>query len=98
MDVLWRYRSGESQAKYSRWLYSVQKCGERFVPLSPQQKVCTNCSGYHPLGKKKLRCIDCGKEFEVDGIVKNKKRCNDCQAIHIRNYEREKKRRQRSVA
>lgn len=75
-----------------------KKCGERFVPLSPQQKVCTNCSGYHPLGKKKLRCIDCGKEFEVDGIVKNKKRCNDCQAIHIRNYEREKKRRQRSVA
>ena len=75
-----------------------KKCGERFVPLSPQQKVCTSCSGYHPLGKKKLRCIDCGKEFEVDGIVKNKKRCDDCQAIHIRNYEREKKRRQRSVA
>lgn len=47
-----------------------KKCGERFVPLSPQQKVCTSCSGYHPLGKKKLRCIDCGKEFEVDGVVK----------------------------
>ena len=79
---------------------SVQcrKCGERFVPLVPQQKICADCAGYHPRGKKKIRCIDCGKEFEVDGIVKNKKRCDDCQAEHVRNYEREKKRRQRGAA
>ena len=33
-------------------------------------------------GKKKLICIDCGKEFEVDSMVKGKKRCNECQEKH----------------
>lgn len=75
-----------------------RKCGERFVPTSPQQRICTNCSGYHPIGKRVVKCEDCGKVFEVDASVKNKKRCDDCQAEHMRQYEREKKRRQRSAA
>ena len=33
---------------------------------------------------------DCGKEFEVDGIAKNKKRCDNCQKQYIRKIKTEK--------
>lgn len=36
-------------------------------------------STYQPIGTKIVKCIDCGKEVEVDGVVKNKKRCDECQ-------------------
>lgn len=29
-----------------------------------------------------IQCIDCHQPFKVDGIVKNKKRCDDCQKIY----------------
>lgn len=58
-----------------------RKCGERFVPENWNQKLCSKCSVYQPISKKTIRCIDCGKEFDVDGVVKNKKRCAACQDI-----------------
>ena len=53
-----------------------------------------DCSTYQPIGTKTIKCIDCGKEVEVDGIVKNKKRCDECQKaydaernrIRVQNY------------
>lgn len=72
-----------------------KKCGERFVPVTAQQKLCNNCAVYHPIVKKTIRCIDCGKDFEVDGIVKNKKRCDDCQAEYRRAYKATKERERR---
>ena len=42
-----------------------------------------------------IKCIDCGKEFTVDAKVKKKYRCDECQLIHNREYERQKKQRQR---
>ena len=38
---------------------------------------------------KTITCIDCGKEVVVDGIVKNKKRCDECQ----KNADKERYRR-----
>lgn len=43
------------------------------------RKYCKDCIGYQPIETKTIVCIDCGKEFEVDGIVKNKTRCSLCQ-------------------
>lgn len=74
-----------------------KKCGERFVPENWNQKLCSKCSAYQPISKKTIRCIDCGKEFEVDGVVKNKKRCDSCQTKYRRMYKalKEKERRSR---
>lgn len=36
-----------------------------------------------------LTCCDCGKEFVVDGMVKNKKRCDECQKKHRNNSQKE---------
>ena len=47
---------------------------------------------YQPISTKTIQCIDCGKEVEVDGIVKNKKRCDECQKIYIRKLKTEKQR------
>lgn len=65
-----------------------KKCGERFVPENGKQKLCSKCSAYQPITKKTIRCVDCGDVFEVDGIVKNKKRCDSCQAAKLRAYKR----------
>lgn len=75
-----------------------KKCGERFMPTSAHHTTCASCSSYQPVGKKKIVCVDCGVEFEVDGVVKNKKRCDECQLEKNRDYEREKKRKQRKCA
>lgn len=75
-----------------------RKCGERFIPSSPQQKICSSCSSYQPVLSRKVKCVDCGKEFEVPGSVRNKKRCDECQKKKSQEYEREKKRKQRSAA
>ena len=67
-----------------------RKCGERFVPETTQQKLCSECSTYQPIGKKTIRCLDCGNNFVVDGSVKNKKRCDACQAIHEKEKRAER--------
>lgn len=37
---------------------------------------------------KYKRCKDCGKMFFVNSIVKNKKRCDECQHIKQLEYQR----------
>lgn len=51
---------------------------------------CNNCVGYSPLETKTIICVDCGKEFVVDGIVKNKNRCPDCYKKYIAKLNSEK--------
>lgn len=67
-----------------------RKCGERFIPTSPQKQICDKCATYKPAGKKIKRCADCGKEFEVAGYVKNKKRCDECQNAHDKELRAER--------
>lgn len=57
------------------------KCGNVFYKRANNQIYCSECQGYEKIGTKTLVCCDCGKEFEVDGVVKNKKRCDKCQKI-----------------
>ena len=69
-----------------------KKCGERFVPKTPQQKICVSCATYKPVGKKSLKCIDCGTEFVVDSRNMKKVRCDSCQAEYRKAWDRERKR------
>lgn len=67
------------------------RCGALVKPKTTWQKYCVKCQKYSPIKTKTITCIDCGKEVEVDGIVKNKKRCDECQREYIKKYDRERK-------
>jgi hypothetical protein len=54
------------------------------------RKYCRGCEKYQPLVRKLILCVDCGDEFEVDGIVKNKNRCDVCYEKHRSQQSREK--------
>ncbi len=43
---------------------------------------------YQTIGTKIIKCIDCGKEVEVDGNVNRKVRCDDCQHKKQLEYQR----------
>lgn len=77
-----------------------KKCGKRFKRTQSGQKFCPECQEKARKKKDKqtrtVKCIDCGKEFEVPLSVRNKSRCDECQAEHNRTLEREKKRKQRA--
>ena len=63
-------------------------CGNRFIPNYHNEKLCDKCAKYQPIENKTINCIDCGKEVVVDGIVKNKKRCDECQKEHNKAVKR----------
>ena len=69
--------------------YGHCSCGGMFVQNNKNNKLkCNKCGTYQPMETKTIKCIDCGKEVEVDGIVKNKKRCDECQ----KKYDKERNR------
>ena len=70
-----------------------KKCGERFIPVLPQQKLCIGCTTYHPIGNKVVKCIDCGETFTVDARNMKKVRCDKCQVEYRKAWDRERKRR-----
>lgn len=70
-----------------------RKCGERFIPSAPNQKICEKCATYQRKGKKTVKCVDCGKTFEVDARNMKKVRCDDCQKEYRKQWDRERKRR-----
>lgn len=70
-----------------------KKCGERFIPVLPQQKLCMGCTTYHPIGNKVVKCIDCGEAFTVDARNMKKVRCDKCQVEYRKAWDRERKRR-----
>lgn len=67
------------------------KCGILFKPNSNNIKYCKSCGRYKKMNIKTIICCDCSQEFEVDGIVKNKKRCNQCQATYRKIRDRIRK-------
>jgi hypothetical protein len=64
-------------------------CGKRFKKDVNNQKLCEECAMYQKMPDKEIVCCDCGVVFKVKGVVKNKKRCEDCQAAY--NLERYRK-------
>lgn len=49
---------------------------------------CAKHNRYVPIVSKTLICVDCGKEFVVDARLSNKLRCDECQKIHRRDYQK----------
>lgn len=68
-----------------------RKCGNRFVPKTPNQKICKECSAYKPIGIVRKSCCDCGKIFEVSAKGIKKIRCDDCQQEYRKQLDRERK-------
>ena len=52
-------------------------------------KYCSKHRGYHPIGYKKILCIDCGKEVKVDAKDNETCRCEECYKIYRRNKVKE---------
>lgn len=69
-----------------------ERCGDLMKKVTNNNKYCKNCGGYQPIKTKTLTCIDCGKEFVVDGNIKNKKRCDECQKTYLRQLKTIKQR------
>lgn len=62
-----------------RDLAQCEKCGRRFVRLTPQKRLCERCGKSTAAPTREIRCLDCKKLFSVDRSVRNKKRCDECQ-------------------
>lgn len=75
----WRLYCGENYIR-------CNECGKLIRKTSKNKKYCTDCINenpyYQPFSTKIIKCIDCRKEVEVNGNVKNKKRCDDCQKVY----------------
>jgi hypothetical protein len=69
--------------------FSCEKCGKRVVRTHANERYCEECAVYQKIEKKIVKCVDCGIEFEVDGIVKKQKRCVDCNLIKQRDWQRQ---------
>lgn len=48
------------------------------------KKYCKDCGAYTPQKIRKIICVDCGNEFEVNARVVNKTRCSICQNAKIK--------------
>ncbi|SCX77603.1 hypothetical protein [Ruminococcus sp. YE282] len=59
------------------------------------KKYCNNCKSYNPMLVKIIKCIDCGKEFEVNSKDNCTCRCDTCNLEYKRKYYREYRRNQR---
>lgn len=59
------------------------------------RKFCDTHRKYQKTELKLIKCKDCGKEILVNGIVKNKRRCDECQEIYNRKNKTIKQRKYR---
>lgn len=52
------------------------------------KKYCRNCTTYTPVQTKSIKCIDCGKVFDVNSKNNKTCRCNECQTVRNINLNR----------
>lgn len=68
------------------------KCGRRVEKEKLINNKCEKCRKEEIKklgGKKKVKCIDCGKEFEVDARNNNIKRCEKCRELERKKHNKE---------
>lgn len=56
------------------------------------RKYCKDCDGSIPQEKKFVMCVDCGKTLEIKSKDNKTCRCAECQKEHVKQYDRERKR------
>lgn len=78
----------------------LKYCGQNFVRCAECGKLirgnkagtkryCPSCVAYTPMMTKKIKCIDCGEEFEVNSKNNRAKRCFFCQQNYRRAQSKE---------
>lgn len=78
----------------------LKYCGQNFVRCAECGKLirgnkagtkryCSSCVAYTPMMTKKVKCIDCGEEFEISSKNNKSKRCFLCQRIYKREKSKE---------
>lgn len=74
------------------------KCGKLIRKIGTK-KYCPDCLNdnpyYDPIETKIIKCIDCGKELEVDSKDTKTERCNDCYIKYRRIYKAQKEKNRR---
>lgn len=68
-----------------------QKCGTLVKNYKNTNKYCKTCGQYQPIETKTVICVDCGKEFSVDARNMKKIRCDKCQSIYRKEWDRARK-------
>lgn len=69
------------------------KCGKRYYKDYNSQKYCKSCDNiYKKINIKKIICIDCEKEIEINSKDNKTIRCNNCQEEENKRIKREWKR------
>lgn len=68
-----------------------QKCGTLVKNYKNTNKYCKTCGQYQPIEIKTVICVDCGKEFSVDARNMKKIRCDRCQSIYRKEWDRIRK-------
>ena len=68
-----------------------QKCGTLVKNYKNTNKYCKTCGQYQPIETKTVICVDCGKEFSVDARNMKKIRCDRCQSIYRKEWDRIRK-------
>ena len=68
-----------------------QKCGTLVKNYKNTNKYCKTCGQYQPIETKTVICVDCGEEFSVDARNMKKIRCNKCQSIYRKEWDRRRK-------
>jgi len=63
-------------------------CGQPFKQQHGNERYCKKHKEYQRIENKEIICCDCHKTFKVNGIVKNKKRCEECQHKKQLEYQR----------
>lgn len=53
------------------------------------KKYCSDCATYTPQITKKIKCIDCGMEFETDSKNNRSLRCPECYETHRKSQVKE---------
>lgn len=76
--------------------FECEICHGMFIKNHENQKYCKVHGKYQPIEVKTIVCIDCGKEVEVKAWDMKTYRCDNCQTIYNRNYQKELMRKRRS--
>lgn len=89
-ELAYAYLKHSGKGKISK----CSKCGKLIKQSKRFGDTCKGCQEVN-FGIKIKWCVDCGKEFQVDSRNMTKCRCDECQHEHRKEWDRERKKKQK---
>lgn len=89
-ELAYAYLKHTGKSKIAR----CSKCGKLIKQSKKFGDMCKECQD-SPTDMKTRWCVDCGKEFSVDIRNMTKCRCDECQHEHRKEWDRERKKKQK---